>query len=147
MGIGGNMKKQMTIFDWVKEIIQTKTNYREFDNDDFKSFDPYMIHLVLSMNPDYIEIVDEIQGLNNISKEKLYRMYADLIPKNSRTYYAYIKSKSAKLDETKVRYIAELYECSYQEANEYLNIMPKEWLSSILDKFGLDEKEKKNIKS
>ena len=139
--------KTLTLFDWIKEIVYTKSDYRKFTKESWGNFDPYMIHLVLSMNPDYIEIVDEIQGLNNISKEKLYRMYADLIPKNSRTYYTYIKSKSAKLDETKVKYIAELYECSYQEANEYLNIMPKEWLSSILDKFGLDEKEKKKIKN
>ena len=134
--------KTLGLFDWVKEIVLTKSDYRKFSKESWDSFEPYMIHLVLSMNPNYIELIDEVQGLNNVSKEKLYRIYVNLIPRNNRTYYPYIKSKISKLNEDKIKYVSQLYECSYQEANEYIDIMPKEWLDSILDKFGLYKKEK-----
>lgn len=139
------MKKTLGLFDWVKEIIQVKSDYKKFTNEDWGSFDPYMIHLVLSMNPNYLELIDNIQELNKISKEKLYRIYSGLIPRNNRTYFPYIKSKTKKLNDKKLQFISDLYECSIDEANEYVNLMDDEWLDNILDKFGLDKKDKKQL--
>jgi len=141
------MRKTLTLFDWIKEIILNKSNYKSFTQDDWAAFNPYLIHQFLSMNPQYLELIDLIQEFHNIEKEKLYRIYSNLIPKNNKTYYPYIKSKTLKLNEDKLKYICTLYECSYQEANEYIGITPPEYLDFILDKFGLDKKEKKKIKS
>lgn len=135
----------MKIFDWIKHIVQLKTPYTKFSNEDFKSFDNYMIHLLLSMNPSYIELIDEIQSLNNISKEKLYRLYCNLIPKNNRTYFPYIKSQNKKLNEDKLQYVANVFECSLYEANEYTELMDKEWLENILTKYGLENKQIKQL--
>ncbi len=135
----------MTIFDWIKEIVYLKSDYKKFSTDNFRSFDNYMIHLLLSMNPSYIELIDEIQSLNNISKEKLYRLYCNLIPKNNRTYFPYIKSQNKKLNEDKLQYVANVFECSLSEANEYTELMDKEWLENILTKYGLENKQIKQL--
>lgn len=138
------MKKPLTLFDWIKEIIYTKSDYKKFTNEDWNSFNNYMIFLFLSMNPKYLELIDEVQELNT-SKEKLYRILVGLIPKNSRTFFPYIKSKTQKLNKEKLEYISNIYECSFQEANDYVNIMPSEWLEEILNKYGLEKKELKQL--
>jgi len=136
--------KKWNIFSWLEEIIKTKSDYKSFTPEQWKTFDPYMISLFLSMNPSYIELIDEIQSLTS-DKEKLYRIYSNLIPKNNRTYSPYIKSKSSKLNEDKLKLISNLFDISIKESNDYLRIMPKEWFSQILEDYGIDGKEAKNL--
>ena len=76
------------------------------------------------MNPDYVELVDEVQEIE-FDKEKLYRIYSNFIHRSHKTYSLYIKSKTSKL----------------KEANEYLDLKPKEWFKDLLSKHGLDKKE------
>ena len=136
--------KKWTIFNWLKEIILTKSDYNKFTAEQWGLWDNYMILMFLSMNPKYLDLIDEIQELK-LSKEKLYRVLVGLIPKNSRTFFPYIKSKTQKLNKEKLEYISNIYECSFQEANEYVNIMPNEWLEETLNKFGLEKKELKQL--
>ncbi len=141
------MSKPLSLFDWVKEIILTKRDYKTFTPDDWGNFNPYMIHLLLSMNPKYIQVVEEFQELK-CSKEKLYRIYSSFIPKNTRTFYPYIKSKTQKLDKDKLKYISDLYECSINEANEYAELMGDEWVKEIEIKYGINKNDKiKTIKN
>jgi hypothetical protein len=128
------------IFSWLKEIIQTKSNYKTFTPEQWKSFDCYLINLFLSMNPDYVELVDEIQEVE-FDKEKLYRIYSNFIPRSNKTYSPYIKSKTLKLKEEKLKYVSSLYEISLKEANDYIDLKPKEWFKDLLSKHGLDKKE------
>ena len=92
------------------------------------------------MNPDYIKLVDEIQELE-FDKEKLYRIYSNFIPRSNKTYSPYNKSKTLKLKEEKLKYVSSLYEISLKEANDYIDLKPKEWFKDLLSKHGLDKKE------
>ena len=54
--------------------------------------------------------------------------------------------QTLKLEPLKLEYISSLYEISYTEANDYLNLKPEGWFDEILEMYGLDKKEKSKIK-
>ncbi len=49
------------IFDWLKHINQYKTPVEKFTDKDWDVFNAYMVHRFLSMNKDYIEVVNYVQ--------------------------------------------------------------------------------------
>jgi len=137
--------KQFTIFDWIKAIIDTKQPWSSFTPDQHKQFNNYMIHRFLSMNPKYIEIVNYIQGLNIKEGRALYDVYCFMIPQSKNTYSAYIKSNNKKSSPEVAQHVAEYFECSLTEAEEYISLTDKKWLESILTTKGIDEKEIKKL--
>ena len=137
--------KSFSIFDFIKAVIDTKPSWESFTPEQQKQFNNYMIHKFLSMNPKYIEIVNYIQGLNIKESKKLYEVYCYMIPQSKNTYSPYIKSNVKKASVEVAQYIAEYFECSVTEAEEYISFTDKKWLESILITKGVDEKEIKKL--
>jgi len=137
--------KSFTIFDWIKAVIDTKPSWETFSPEQQKQFNNYMIHRFLSMNPKYIEVVNYIQGLNIQDSKKLYEVYCFMIPQSKNTYSAYIKSNMKKSSPEVAQHVAEYFECSVSEANEYISLTDKKWLENILTTKGIDEKEIKQL--
>ena len=134
----------MKIFDWLNQITYDKQPWNSFTEEDKKSFEPYMIHRFLSMNPDYIEFVNLVQTFPYTDKEKIYNIYLYMIPKK-KMFLKYIKSSLKKRQEKLLGYIASYYECSLGEANEYIDILRENGVKDILNKIGVDEKEQKKL--
>jgi hypothetical protein len=134
----------MTIFDWLKEITHNKSPWNSFTEEDRESFNPYMIHRFLSMNPDYIDFVNTVQTVPYTSKEKVYNIYLYTIPKRD-MWLKYIKSTKAKKQETLLKHVAVYYECSLGEAEEYVDILGNNGVFTILKKLGVDDKEIKKL--
>ena len=134
----------MKIFDWLNQITYEKQPWNSFTEEDKKSFEPYMIHRFLSMNPDYIEFVNLIQTFPYSDKEKIYNIYLYMIPKN-KMFLKYIKSSKTKRQEKLLKHIASYYECSLGEAEEYIDILRESGIKSILTKLGVEEKEQKKL--
>jgi hypothetical protein len=134
----------MTIFDWLKEITYNKSKWESFTEEDKKSFEPYMIHRFLSMNPEYIEFVNLVQTFPYTDKEKTYNIYLYMIPKNN-MFFKYIKSSTKKKQELLLKHIANYFECSFGEAEEYIDILRESGVKSILTKLGVEEKEQKKL--
>ena len=137
--------KSFTIFDWIKAVIDTKPSWETFSPEQQKQFNNYMIHRFLSMNPKYIEVVNYIQGLNIQDSKKLYEVYCFMIPQSKNTYSAYIKSNMKKSSPEVAQHVAEYFECSVSEANEYISLTDKKWLENILTTKGIDEKKIKQL--
>jgi hypothetical protein len=97
------------------------------------------------MNPKYIEIVNYVQGLNLSESKKLYEVYCFMIPQSKNTYSAYIKSNTKKASPEVAQHVAEYFECSVNEADEYISLTDKKWLENILTTKGIDEKEIKKL--
>ena len=55
------MTKIKTIFDWVKQMSYDKEPWSSFSNEEHEIFNNFMINKIISMNPNYIELVAEIQ--------------------------------------------------------------------------------------
>jgi hypothetical protein len=134
----------MKIFDWLNQITYDKQPWNSFTEEDKKSFEPYMIHRFLSMNPEYIEFVNLVQTFPYTDKEKIYNIYLYMIPKK-KMFLKYIKSSLKKRQEKLLGYVASYYECSLGEANEYIDILRENGVKDILNKMGVDEKEQKKL--
>jgi hypothetical protein len=138
--------KIYTIFDLTKGIIDTKSSWDSLSPDKQKVFNGYMVNKILSMNSKYIEVVNYVQGLNIKDSKKLYEVYCFLIPQSKNTYSPFIRSTTKKLYPTELlKHISEQFECATSEAEEYIQMVDKEWLEEILTSRGVDEKEIKKL--
>ena len=134
----------MKIFDWLNQITYDKQPWNSFTEEDKKSFEPYMIHRFLSMNPEYIEFVNLVQTFPYTDKEKIYNIYLYMIPRK-KMFLKYIKSSTKKKQENLLKHIASYYECSLGEAEEYIDILRESGVKNILNQLGIEEKEQKKL--
>jgi hypothetical protein len=134
----------MTIFDFLKEITSNKSKWESFTEEEKASFNPHMMHRLLSMNPEYIEFVNLVQTFPYSDKEKIYNIYLYMIPKKN-MFHKYIKSSKKKKQESLLKHIANYFECSFGEAEEYIDILRETGVKSILTKLGVEEKEQKKL--
>ena len=49
----------MTIIDWMNQLLVHKKHWNEFSEDEQKKFSPFIINRWLSMDKDFIEIVNQ----------------------------------------------------------------------------------------
>lgn len=132
------------VFDWLKEINTKKTHPNEFTNQDWDTWNSYMVHRFLSMNPDFTELVNEVQSLPPSNKKQIYSIYREYIPKNNK-WSKYIKSSSKEFDKDLVLQLKKHFNVSAREIKDYLKILDKKEVQSILSKQGLEEKEIKKL--
>lgn len=144
--------KPKSLFDHLNSITNDKTKWEDLSESDRKSFSPYLINRFLSMNSDLIELVDEFQKytIGTLAPREVYKFYCDLLPKK-KMFFKYVKgSKEEKYNDKLIEYISRYYECSHQEAIEYLDIFMgtkglQAQLNTLLQKYGLSEKEIKKL--
>ena len=132
------------VFDWLKEINSTKSHPDTFTNQDWDIWNSYMVHRFLSMNPDYIELVNEVQSLPPSNKKQIYSIYREYIPKNNK-WSKYVKSSSKEFDKDLILQLKKYFNVSIREIKDYLKILDKKEVQSILNKQGLEEKEIKKL--
>ena len=137
----------MTIFDWINQILVTKKHWNEFSADEQKKFSPFIINRWLSMDREFIEIVNIFQkyAIGTLEPREVYKWYCNVLPKGKR-FNKYIKSKlNKKYDKELVNIITNHFECSKLQVQEYLELIDKEELKSILEMYGLDKKTIKRL--
>jgi dsDNA-binding SOS-regulon protein len=134
----------MQIFDFLKQITYEKQPWDSFTEEDKASFNPYLIHRFLSMNPEYIEFVNLIQSIPYTEKEKIYKLYLYMIPKKN-MFLKYIKSNRVKIKDELLNHLASYYECSLREADEYYHMLHNDTIKGILKKRGVEDKEIKKL--
>ena len=132
------------IFDWLKAINNTKPPVESFTNKDWEVWNSYMIHRFISMNPDYIEIVNYVQDLPPQEKRMIYNVYKEFIPKNNK-WSKYIKSKTKEPNKELIEHLRDYLKCSSKEAKEAITLLDNTKISHILSNRGLETKEIKKI--
>ena len=146
------MKKPATIFDHLANITWKKTPWNTLDEASQKTFSPYLINRWLSMNPNYIEIVDMFQQytIGPLSKKHVYQLYYDILP-NANVRSKYIKGKKVdKYNKDLVKLIASHYNVNSQEAKEYTDLFKStegglSHLNKLLKMYGKTDKEIKKL--
>jgi len=137
------VNKPATIFDHLANITWKKTPWSSLNESSQKSFSPYLINRWLSMNPDYIEIVDMFQQytIGPLSKKHVYQLYYDILPKQ-KTFNKYIKGKKMnKNSKDLITVVANHYQVARAEADQYIEFMEKTEITELLKKYGKQEKE------
>ena len=137
----------MTIFDWINQILVKKNHWNDFTEDEQKKFSPFIINRWLSMDKDFLEIVNFFQkySIGTLEPREVYKWYCDMLPKGKR-FNKYIKGKKDK------KYNSELidimvthFECSKSQVKDYLDLIAKDELIEILEKYGMNEKTIKRL--
>ena len=137
----------MKIFDWLNQITLKKGKWESFSESDQKKFQTYIINRFLSMNMDYIDIVNEIQQYTNgqLKDKEVYNIYKNVLPRK-KGFFGYIKgSKKVKYNPELLEHLKIYFEVSNRELEDYLNIMSNNDVANILQKFGFSQKEIKKL--
>jgi hypothetical protein len=142
------------LFDHIKEITsnQNPKYWDTLEEGDKKTYSIYMILRFLSMNPDWIEIISEVQPYaQNLKPQDFHKLMINLLPKG-RHYLKYTKGKNdSKYEKWLVELISKNFECSSTSAIEYCDILysTKEGRESILDlcnRYGIEKKQITKLK-
>ena len=134
----------MTLFDWLKELTGKKRDWDSFSDKEKESFNPYMINRFLSMHQPFIELINYVQTIPYTNKEKYYRVYCNLLPKQN-VWLKYIKPKMKQPNKKLLETIASLYEVSTKQAANWINILDKKYIKEALQKQGLQDNEIKEL--
>ena len=137
----------MTIIDWMNQLLVHKKHWNDFTEDEQKKFSPFIINRWLSMDKDFIEIVNVFQkyAIGTLEPREVYKWYCDVLPRGKR-FNKYIKSKiGKKYDKELVEIISKHFECSKLQTKQHLELIDKEELKSILEMYGKDKKTIKRL--
>ena len=130
--------KKMTVLDWINQILIHKKSWDSFTESDRKTFSPFIINRWLSMDEEFIEVVNYFQkySIGTLEPREVYKWYSDFLPRGKR-FNKYIKSKKNK------KYSSELVDtlCNYFEDSksniiEYIEFMDKDKIEEILKIYG-----------
>ena len=137
----------MTIFDWINQILIKKTHWNDFTEDEQKKFSPFIINRWLSMDKDFLEVVNVFQkyAIGTLEPREVYKWYCGILPKGKR-FNKYIKGKKyKKYDKELIDILVKYFECSKLHIKEYLTLISKEELKQILQMYGKDKKTIKRL--
>ena len=128
------------VFDWLKQINSIKQPVSDFSDKDWEVFNSYMIHRFMSMNKDYIEVVNYVQEMPPQEKRMIYNIYREFIPRNNQ-WNKYIKSKIKQPSKELLEKLSSYWECSRIEAKDYMKLLDTKQIRRILEDQGLEKKE------
>ena len=135
----------MNPFDHIKNLHTKKRHWEDFNDEEKKSFNVFIINKGLSMNPSYLGIVNMVQnftGLNQIlSQKEVFNLYYSLLPTKFR-FYKWIKGEKTKKDKDKAEYLAMHFKISTREAYDYLKILDKKTINKIIKNYKNDTSRK-----
>jgi len=146
--------KPKTLFDHIKAITneQNPKYWDTLEEADRKSWSNYMILRFLSMKYEWVETIATIQPyLQEVPPKALYLALIDILPKG-RHFMKYMKPKGAdKYEGWLVELVANHYEVSKLEAEDYLKILystrtGKEKIKELAEDYGTETKVIKKLK-
>ncbi len=139
-----NKKQIKDIWGWLNEITLYKTPIEDISEESWDKWNSYMVHRYLSMNVNYVELANYIQTIPYDNKKQIYTIYREMIPK-AKTFFKYLKTNHKKKNTEVIEYIAQYFQCSLGEAEEYLDILRETGTRRVLYDMGVDEKEAKKL--
>ena len=144
----------VTLFDHIKAITQTqdKKYWDKLDESDKKTFSSYMVFRFLSMNPEWVTTIAQLQPyLQEVPPKACYLALIDVIPKTR----AFLKYMKAKGEDTYEKWLVELinkhYNTSTLESEEYVKILystksGRERIKELCNMYGVETKQITKLK-
>jgi len=110
-----------------------------------------MINRLLSMNMDYVELVNEFQKFYGpLTERESYLFYSQMLPRRKQ-WSKYVKpKKESKHEEWVIELIAQHFQVSEAEADAYVDLYVstsegKSSMKRILEMYGTDPKKVKQV--
>ena len=137
----------MNPFDHIKNLHTKQRSWDDFNDEEKKSFNIFIINKALSMNPNYLSIVNMVQRYTNnlLNPKEVFNLYFNLLPNKFR-FYKWIKGAKDKNKE-KYQVLAKYFECSSREAKDYIELLDKKEINKILKLYKNDNKTSKKTLS
>ena len=132
------------VFEWLNELTDKKSSLDSIEESAWEDFNAYMIHRFVSMYQDYIEIANLAQKFSPTDKKGIYNFYCEMLPRK-KMFLRYIKSKTKQNPKEILEPMVKYFECSFVEANEYINLLNNEDIKEILIRLGINDKEIKTL--
>ena len=122
----------MNPFDHIKNLHTKQRTWDDFNDEEKKSFNIFIINKALSMNPNYLDIVNMVQRYTNnmLNPKEVFNLYFNLLPNKFR-FYKWIKGTKDKNKE-KYQILAQHFKCSSREAKDYMELLDKKEVNKIL---------------
>jgi len=119
------MKVKMTPFDHLKNLHTKKKNWDDFNDEEKKIFNVFIINKALSFNPNYIDIVNLIQkySAGQITPKEVFKIYFNLLPSKFR-FYKWIKGKKEKENKKPTVFLV--------QENPYINVLSAQEYGDIV---------------
>lgn len=130
----------MKLWDWLDEITVKKSPASQFSDEDWDSWNSYMVHRFMSMGQNNIEVANIAQRMHPTDKIGIYNFYCNMIPKK-KVWNKYIKSTKKAKNKELVEIIANYFECGLSESDHYIDIIGKNEVKNILISIGKEKKE------
>ena len=95
------------------------------------------------MDKEFIEVINYFQkySIGLLAPKEVYEFYRNFLPKGKR-FNKYVKGKkSKKYDKELINVLTNHYECSKLEVQDYLPLLSKQELTTILEKYGIESKQ------
>ena len=139
-----SLLKPKSVFEWLNELTYKKSSLDSFEEGAWENFNAYMIHRFVSMYQGYIEIANLAQNFPPKDKKGIYNFYCEMLPRK-KMFLRYIKTTTKQNTNEILTPIVKYFECSFNEANEYVNLLSKNDIKEIFIKLGIDDKEIKKL--
>lgn len=146
--------KTKTLWDHLNAVTkyQKKNYWESLTESDRKTWSTYMICRFLSMNEEWVDIVNEIQPIvQGLEPKLVYQVLIGIIPK-SKKYLKYVKgTKELQNEEWLVDLVKKTYEVGNYQANTYIKILGsteigRQTIVDICEMYGTDPKKIKKLK-
>ena len=143
-----------TLFDHLNAITDKKDPkyWDTLDESERKTWSNYMILRFLSMKPEWIELIADVQPyLQEVPPKAMYLCLIGLIPK-TRAFLKYMKpASSEKYEDWIIELICKYYNVSKLQAEEYYLILHqttsgKTHIKEIAEAYGTDPKQITKLK-
>jgi len=148
-------QKTRGLFDHLRALTEgTDPNYwTSLTPGERTEFSPYMVNRFLSMNPEWVEIVDELQRytVGPIPKQLVFALYHEILPKG-RVFLRYIKGKGGtSIPDPLASFLMMYFQSSEKEMRENFDMLMrstdgKRFIVELIEAYGMQEKELKKIR-
>jgi hypothetical protein len=142
-----SIPKPKGLFDHINHVRekQDPNYFDKLSEADKKSWSNFMVCRFLSMQPDIIDAVNQVQKYSSIlSPKDFYKVLIAFVPKR-RAFYPYIKSKSEKYNPALLTLLSSHFQDSERNVLEYISLLTKDDVKNIISKYGYNEKQTKEL--
>ena len=143
------------LFDHLKELTQgtDPTYWDSLTGGEKVEFQPYMVNRFLSMNVDWLDLVDDLQRytIGILPKDKVFALYHEILPKG-RVFLKYVKGKSkATIPDSLAVMLMRYFECGLTEMRDNFQLLMrseegKTFIVELMQAYGTQTKELKAIR-
>lgn len=128
----------MSIPEWINHLTVLKTPWNKFTPDQQKLYLPFVIDLWMSMDPQLLETISEVQQFQ-VPPRDHYNFYLKILPKR-KMYLQWIKARKSEYTKDMINKLSEVFSVGSREISEQLHLLDKQKIINILEQTGLGDK-------